>query len=535
MENFIFKVADQDWEFEEIFKLNYQSFVEEIPQHEKNNAKKLIDKFHSENIYVVCLKGNSLIGMIAYRNKRPFSLDGKLENLDSYLPLGRSICEIRLLAMVKEYRYSDISLALVYKLINYSLDTGSDIAIFSGTVRQIKLYGHIGSVCFGPLVGSDDAQYQPMYLTDEAFEKVRNSSRFLSKISPELQGNGGLSFDFLPGPVKLSKLVKSALCSNPHSHRGTEFINDFNTVRQMLCELVNTQYVQIMMGPGTAANDAIAAQLSLLQEPGLILVNGEFSRRLVNYAKGAGVSYEIMEIAEGNTFSKKDILLFLKENPDIGWLWSVHCETSTGVLTNIDELNDICCQYGIKLCLDCISTIGVESLDLSNVYLASGTSGKGLVSVSGLAMVFYNYDMKSSPDSIPSYLDLGYYQDKEGIPFTIQSNLVYALLASLTEQDWKKRYNKIYDWAVKTKKRLKDAGIPVLVGGHCASSAVITVVIPEDQSSLFVGDELKKKDILVSYRTRYLLNHNWIQICMMGNDQQCTRKLVRLLKAVISI
>ena len=32
----IFKVASEDWEFEQVHTLNYKTFVEEIPQHEAN-------------------------------------------------------------------------------------------------------------------------------------------------------------------------------------------------------------------------------------------------------------------------------------------------------------------------------------------------------------------------------------------------------------------------------------------------------------------------------------------------------------------
>ena len=35
----IYKVADQDWEFESIHKLNYKTFVEEIPQHEETKDR----------------------------------------------------------------------------------------------------------------------------------------------------------------------------------------------------------------------------------------------------------------------------------------------------------------------------------------------------------------------------------------------------------------------------------------------------------------------------------------------------------------
>src|SRR5499433_3101070 len=95
----VFKTASEDWEFEQIHQLNYKTFVEEIPQHKSSPNNRLVDKFHAENTYLISLSGRKLVGMLAVRGQRPFSLDQKLENLDSYLPPGRRICEIRLLAV----------------------------------------------------------------------------------------------------------------------------------------------------------------------------------------------------------------------------------------------------------------------------------------------------------------------------------------------------------------------------------------------------------------------------------------------------
>jgi len=47
------KIADSDDEFDQIFALNYHTFVEEIPQHDANAAKKLKDKFHENNTYII--------------------------------------------------------------------------------------------------------------------------------------------------------------------------------------------------------------------------------------------------------------------------------------------------------------------------------------------------------------------------------------------------------------------------------------------------------------------------------------------------
>jgi acetyltransferase len=37
----IYKIANTAEEYEQIFKLNYETFVEEIPQHEKNETKEI--------------------------------------------------------------------------------------------------------------------------------------------------------------------------------------------------------------------------------------------------------------------------------------------------------------------------------------------------------------------------------------------------------------------------------------------------------------------------------------------------------------
>ena len=42
-----FRIASEDWEFEAVHRLNYKTFVEEIPQHGQNTDQRLVDKFHA--------------------------------------------------------------------------------------------------------------------------------------------------------------------------------------------------------------------------------------------------------------------------------------------------------------------------------------------------------------------------------------------------------------------------------------------------------------------------------------------------------
>src|ERR1700741_854821 len=104
----VYKVAGEPREFEMIHALNYRTFVEEIPQHAANGERRLVDRFHAENTYVIALDGDQLAAMVAIRGERPFSLDEKLPDLARYLPHARRLCEIRLLALEPRYRKSAV-------------------------------------------------------------------------------------------------------------------------------------------------------------------------------------------------------------------------------------------------------------------------------------------------------------------------------------------------------------------------------------------------------------------------------------------
>src|SRR5262245_31789739 len=144
------KVATEAWEFEQIHRLNYRTFVEEIPQHEANPEGRLVDRFHAENVYVIALNGRELVGMVAIRHQRPFSLDSKVPNLDAHLPAGRRPIECRLLAIAPEFRKTSVFVALFEHLVRFCVEDGFDIAVISGTTRQLKLYRHLGFIPFGP-------------------------------------------------------------------------------------------------------------------------------------------------------------------------------------------------------------------------------------------------------------------------------------------------------------------------------------------------------------------------------------------------
>src|SRR3989449_10018837 len=277
----VFKTATEDWEIEAIHRLNYKTFVEEIPQHKASPTHRLVDKFHAENTYLICLSGRKLAGMLAVRGNRPFSLDQKLEQLDSFLPSGRKICEIRLLAVERKFRGAQVLQGILALLWQHGVEKGYDLAIISGTPHQFRLYQHLGFVPFGPIVGACEAEFQPMYVTLETFEAT---AREFLRSSPSRAFQPS-AVNFLPGPVTVRREVRRAFEQAPESHRAEAFAKDFQSTKQLLCELAHSGKVELFLGSGTLANDVVAGQLSLEGKRGLVLANGEFGQRLADHAR----------------------------------------------------------------------------------------------------------------------------------------------------------------------------------------------------------------------------------------------------------
>jgi aspartate aminotransferase-like enzyme len=213
-----------------------------------------------------------------------------------------------------------------------------------------------------------------------------------------------------------------------------------------------------------------------------------------------------------------------------GWVWCVHCETSTGVLNDVGALLNECRETGVRLYLDSVSSIGTVPVDLSGVHMASCSSGKGLRGYPGLSMVFHNHPVAPRPDCLPRYLDLGYYSEQQGVPFTFSSNLLHALHAAVRHVDWEKRFADISELSRFLRAKLSEFELRLIGTAETSSPAVFTIAVPEGTSSVKIGELMRDAGFLLSYNSDYLRKKNWIQVCLMG---ECTQeKAVSLVNAL---
>lgn len=516
------KTAETAAEREQIHALNYATFVEEIPQHARNADRRLVDRFDAENEYVIGVDDEgSVLGMLALRARRPFSLDQKLAQLDDHLPPHRAACELRLLAVKPEWRKSRLLRDLLVFAAERAIRGGHDLAVISGTTRQLDLYRRLGFEAFGPLVGAGEALFQPMFLTLEAFLASGGKSLGMKPAPGALSG----AASFLPGPVARSAAVEEAFSAPALSHRAPQFHALMHRARSRICELTGASDAVLLLGSGTLANDVVAQSLRGLGEPGVVLANGEFGERLADQAQRAALRFEPLRKPWGEPFGEDEIANALRRL-SARWLWAVHCETSTGVVNDLDMLKRAAAAPGCELCLDCISSIGAQPLRLSGVRLASGASGKALAAYAGISMVMLGAPAPRPPAPVPRYLDLQYWLANRSTPFTHSSNLLAALAEALDTADFPARQAQAARDSRWLRQALRARGLSVVAPEALASPAVTTIALEHGVPSLAVTDLLDDQGYQVSGRSGYLVGHNWIQIALMGAyDRAAVREL----------
>ena len=312
------------------------------------------------------------------------------------------------------------------------------------------------------------------------------------------------------GPVAISPKVMNAFKELPISHRSVAFKKLYRKTIDLLNAAFHVKQTFLLTGSGTLANEVMLQEIKHLHAKGLILSNGEFGERLVEQARRNNLNFIKNEIDWGKPFNTDEIKEMILSK-SVKWILFSHCETSTGVMNDLDELAGLGESCNCLVFVDCMSTVGTMPLNLSKVAMATASSGKGLASVPGLAIIFSNIELSVKKES-PVYLDLTHYSINAGIPFTLSSNLVKALYVSIFQKLRPDHYELIRTYGEQFFKILNDQGF---VPFSDANTKVFTIVTSGKRKSDFYR-YMKQKNILLSNESGYLTTRGWCQLATLG-------------------
>lgn len=535
MGSYWFKVADTPAEFAQIHQLNYRTFVREIPQHADDRSGQLVDKFHEKNRYLVALRDETVVGMLSAHDAPPFSVTARLPDPTVLTAAGVRPVEIRLLAVEPAERNSPVLSGLVWALYQDARERGYTHFVISGVTGQLALYEHLGFVPLGPPVAGGAATFVPMWLPVDRLEHTMGRAMRLWKkrldrsapaAAPDAPARPATAADpvcLLPGPVAIAPAVTAAFHEPLVYHRSEEFRPLFEGVRGRLGSLVGGKQVAVFVGSGTLANDAVAVTLAAgpRADRGLMLVSGEFGDRLARQARRSGLAPRVLTWDWGQPWDLEQIDHALKDRAG-GWVWGAHHETSTGLQNDLAGLLAVAARHDVRVCLDCVSSLGTVPVDLTGVYLASGASGKALGSLAGLSFVFADPAALTDIDTgrVPTYLDVPATLATEGPRFTVVSPLVRAMDVALAPFDTAAgraaRFRAVAELGGYVRQRLVDAGLRPLVPASLANPSLVTFAPPPPYSAAEFVAECRRWGYQIGGQSGYLAERGLVQIAVMG-------------------
>lgn len=529
---YTFKRAETRQEFEQIHQLNFRTFVHEIPQHSDPGTGRLVDKFHDKSAYFIVVREGRVVGMVSSHDQPPFSVADRLPDREILERPGMRPLEIRLLALEPDTRNGTVFFGLMWSLYEHARANGYTHLFISGVQERAMLYKRLGFEAIGDPVISGQASFIPMVLTigqlpERALRVKHLWESHMRRIAP----SRATPVCLLPGPVTIAPAVSHAFHQPPIYHRGPEFISLFQKVRRALGELVGSRDAALFNGSGTLANEAVAAALAAAPQPGrgILLVNGEFGQRLARQATRFSLRPRILEWPWGQPWDLDEVETALADEPSGSWIWGVHLESSTGVLNDVSGLIQLANARKVRVCVDCISSLGAVPLDLKNVYLATGATGKSLGSYAGVAIVFADAAQLLGLDmgNVPSYFDIPAVLASEGPRFTFPSPSLMALDAALTAYAGNKaqaRFDHYQRLGAYVRHQLRKAGLEPLAAEEVACPVVTTFAPPAGESSEEFVDRCRSWGFVIGGQSGYLAQRRLVQIATMGavRREDCT-------------
>ena len=258
-----------------------------------------------------------------------------------------------------------------------------------------------------------------------------------------------------PGPSDVAPSVLGALSRPTLGHLDPAFLQVMDEVRGMLRTVYATQNELTFPMSGTGSAGMETCFVNLL-EPGdraLIGINGVFGTRMAEVARRAGAEVTEVHAEWGRAIPLEAFRDAAGKGP-FKILATVHAETSTGALQDVDGLREVADEAGAMLVLDCVTSLGGVPVELDRWGVDAAYSGtqKCLSCPPGLAPVTMS---ARAQDTIAKratpvqswYLDLSlvanYWGSDRAYHHTAPINMLYGLheaLRLVVEEGLKERH-----------------------------------------------------------------------------------------------
>lgn len=245
---------------------------------------------------------------------------------------------------------------------------------------------------------------------------------------------------FTPGPTPIPTEALLAMAQPVDYHRSAEATAIFADVSEKLRTVLQTENdVLVLTSSGTGAMESAVANLLSPEDKVLVIRSGKFGERWGEICAAYGIAFDSIDLEWGQSIDPQLVADKLAQDPGIKVVFSTLCETSTGVVHDIQSLGAITRETPTLLLVDGISGLGADDLQM-DVWGVDGVvsgSQKGLMTPPGLGIVSLSERgwQAVATSRLPKfYLDLAKARKalaKPTTPYTPAMTLIIALQQAL--------------------------------------------------------------------------------------------------------
>jgi aspartate aminotransferase-like enzyme len=292
-----------------------------------------------------------------------------------------------------------------------------------------------------------------------------------------------------PGPTPLPPGVSEAMARPIIHHRTPQFQAILKEAGEGLKYIFQTKNdCFILASSGTGAMEAAIANFLSPGDTAICIQGGKFGERWTQICKAYGINAEVLDVQWGQAVDPKEVQNRLKANPAIKAVYVTLCETSTGVVNDIEALGKVVKDTGAILVVDAISGLGAIDLqtDTWRCDVVVSGSQKGLMLPPGLGFVSVSskaWKLAECAKCPKYYLSLKAARkawDKTDTPFTPAITLIIALneaLKMIKQDGLEAIFSRHKKMAEATRQAALALGLE-LFAPAAASDAVTAVKVP---------------------------------------------------------
>ncbi|MGG2090009.1 2-aminoethylphosphonate aminotransferase [Priestia aryabhattai] len=303
-----------------------------------------------------------------------------------------------------------------------------------------------------------------------------------------------------PGPATTTDTAKYAQIVEDICPREKEFGETMEFISAELTKFVGNpeKYTTVLFGgSGTAAVESI---LSSVIDNGTVVIinNGPYGERMCKIAEIYGLNYAEYKSSAEQAIDMNDLEIFIKKiSTNVSYLALVHCETSTGLLNDIEQIGEFCAVKNIEMIVDAMSSYAAVPIDMKkmNISYLAASANKNLQGMAGVSFVIANKDRLEKTEQMKPrnlYLHLydqyRYFQMNKQMRFTPPVQTMYALKQAIIETQWEgieKRYERYSkSWTTLTD-GITRLGLTYLVPETHHSKIITSIIEPSDKKYNF--------------------------------------------------